>query len=108
MTVKHLIKKPNNWKVEINNNMVWQSAYYIENQLISSGAKAGADYNILDVFKLGLDFCIVARLEEIVNKINTIGSTVHEDFDDCVDDSKDISDAEKAKPIKSSHIVGYQ
>jgi hypothetical protein len=107
MTVKHLIKKPTDWKVQINNNMIWQSAYYVENQLISAGAKAGTDYNILDCFKLGVEFCVSARLDDLTNKINTInGSVIDSDIDDGVED---ISDSGKAKPkTKVPFIIGYQ
>jgi hypothetical protein len=105
---KHLVKKPSDWKVEINNNMLHQAAYYCENQLISAGAKAGTDYNILDCFKLGVDFCISARLDDLTKKINNVACHVADngEIDNGVEDSKDISDVKHI--IKSPFIVGYQ
>jgi len=106
---KHLIKKPKDWNVDINNTMLHQSAFLAEHNLQAAGAVADKDYTIMDCFRLGTMIYLGAKLEDIRRTIaSAIGSSI-EDDDDCIEDSKDISDADQAKPkAKSPFIVGYQ
>ncbi|HZK71269.1 MAG TPA: hypothetical protein VFD03_07090 [Clostridia bacterium] len=106
---KSLIKKPKDWNVNINNNMLHQAAFMAEFNLQESGAKAGIDYTVMDCFNLGAFIYLSAKLEDVRRTIaGAIGNSI-EDDDDCIEDSKDISDADQAKPkAKSPFIVGYQ
>jgi|SRR5665647_943825 len=106
---KLLIKKPKDWDSDINNYMLHQAAFLAEHNLQATGAKAGIDYTLMDCFQLGAVIYLGAKLEDIRRTIaSAIGSSI-EDDDDCIEDSKDISDADQAKPkAKSPFIVGYQ
>ena len=104
-----MVKKPKGWSVDINNTMLHQSAYFVEHNLQAAGAVAGVDYTLLDCFKLGAIICLEARIEEMTRTITSaIVGTV--EVDDCVTDSKDINDADEAKPKAKTHFqnVGYQ
>jgi hypothetical protein len=105
--VKHLVKKPENWNVDINNKILHEAAYFCENQMQSAGAIAGVDYTLLNCFELGALICIQARLGDIVRKINSISGVVEYE-DDCVEDANDITDVEAKPKAKPSFIVGYQ
>src|SRR5665647_232882 len=106
--VKHLVKKPKDWNVEINNQMLHQAAFLAEHNLIVAGGVAGVDYTLLDCFKLGAIICLEARIEEIAKTItNAVSGSIE---DDCVEESKNINDADEAKPKAKAHFqnVGYQ
>ena|SRR5665647_2295306 len=105
---KQLVKKPKGWSVDINNTMLHQSAYFVEHNLQAAGAVAGVDYTLLDCFKLGAIICLEARIEEIAKTItNAVSGSIE---DDCVEESKNINDADEAKPKAKAHFqnVGYQ
>jgi hypothetical protein len=108
---KLLIKKPENWDVEIQNNMLQQAAYLAEFNLQASGAIPEKDYNLMDCFLLGAFVYLGSKIDDMTRQINKITSLAVdiEVLNDNVEDSKDISDADESKTIsKSPFIIGYQ
>lgn len=107
---KHLIKKPKDWDSDINNYMLHQAAFLAEHNLQAAGAVADKDYTLMDCFYLGTLVYLGAKIDDMTRTMlaNAGGDAVVDD-DDCIEDSKDISDADQAKPkAKSPFIVGYQ
>jgi len=105
---KHLIKKPKDWDSDINNYMLHQAAFLAEHNLQAAGAVADKDYTIMDCFRLGTMIYLGAKLEDIrITIASAISGSVE---DDCVEESKNINDADEGKPKAKTHFqnVGYQ
>lgn len=90
--------------------MLHQSAYFVERNLQAAGALPEKDYNIMDCFLIGAFVYLGSKIDDLTRAITSnIGSAVV-DEDDCVEESKDINDADEAKqkPKATFQNVGYQ
>lgn len=107
---KHLIKKPKDWDSDINNYMLHQAAFLAEHNLQAAGAVADKDYTLMDCFYLGTLVYLCSKIDDMTRTIAVAISDSVVDEDDCVEESKDINDADEAKPKPKAPFqnVGYQ